>query len=304
MEYYSLPTYRRAAPPQQSVLTIGCFDGVHRGHLAVLAQAAACAREYGVPLVALTFPLDDSPKLPQYLATEQERAALLAAAGAEGLAVLPFSRTRFLSATEFIDGLLLSALGCLAAVVGEGFRFGAGAAGDAATLGARLPRGAFVVPPCLDGGVPISTTRVRGLLLAGDAEGARRLLGRPYSLSGTVAHGAGLGHTLGFPTANITPPAGQVLPAEGVYVTEVTLADGSRHRAVSDIGTRPTVGGEGVRVESHLLGVAPTLYGEEITVHLLARLRGERRFPDTRALARQLKKDCEAAKKWNKDTCN
>ena len=188
-----------------------------------------------------------------------------------------------------------------AAAVGEDFRFGRGAAGDASLLGSAFAAAGGecrVLTPLLDGGAPISSSRIRAMLAAGDVSGAARLLGRPYSLTLPVLRGKSLGHTLGFPTANQVPGEGRAIPRFGVYVTGVTLPDGTSYFGITDVGTRPTVSGSEVRIETHLLGFSGDLYGKSLTVAFLHRLRDERTFSSLSELTERITEDCKEAKEW------
>ena len=302
MEILALPALTPEHAPARTVVALGVFDGVHIAHAAVLSRARAEAEARGLPLLVFTFSLSDGPKHEPLLSDEGERAALLTAAGASYLAVGRFSALATLAPECFVEEVLVASLGAVCAVVGEDFRFGHGARGDAGVLAASLAaRGGdtVAVPPVLLEGERVSSSRIRAALLAGDVEAAARLLGRPYSVTAPVLRGRHLGHTLGFPTANQRLPAERVLPAHGVYVTTVTLPDGRRMRGVTDIGTRPTVGGEEIRMETHIPGFSGDLYGRVLTVAFLARLRGERKFGSLSALAEQIAKDCKEVRLWN-----
>ena len=290
---------RPIAPP---VVALGHFDGFHRGHAAVLAAAARLARERGLPLLVFTFAANDAPKTGALLSDDDDRAAHFAAAGADYAVFSPFSEISHLTPQAFVREVLVGELRAAAAVTGEDFRFGAGAAGDAALLASLLREvgaEAVSVPWVTADGEKISSSRIRRALDAGDCRTAAELLGRPYALSHTVLHGRHIGHTLGFPTVNGRPEPDRALPAAGVYGTAVTLPDGRRYRAVTNVGTRPTVGDGELRVETHILDFSGDLYGERITVAFLVRLRGEREFSSLSALAEQIAKDCKEIQLWN-----
>lgn len=288
--------------PSAACVALGFFDGVHRGHLSVLSAAAARARALGLPLLVYTFRASDAPKADApLLSTDAERAALFAALGARYCVLDDFSAARTTSAEGFVRDVLLGALGARAAVVGEDFRFGYRAAGDAALLSRLMAEGggeALILPPILHGGAPISSSRIRAALGAGDIALATALLGRPYALTLPVAHGRALGRTMGFPTANQALPEGHAIPADGVYVTDCITQSGARLRGVTNIGMRPTVAGHHRRMETHLIDFSGDLYGAPLTVCFLARLRGEQTFPSLAALTAQITKDRMEAKQW------
>ena len=284
------------------MVALGHFDGVHVGHAAVLATARREARGRGLPLLVFTFTADDAPKSGKHLSDDGERAAHFAAAGADYAVFAPFSALRGLAPRAFVREVLADGLGTALAVTGEDFRFGAGAAGDAALLAALLAEvgaGAVSVPPVTEGGEKVSSSRIRAALAAGDCRLATALLGRPYALTHTVLHGRHIGHTLGFPTVNGCIPPDRALPAPGVYATAVTLPDGRRYRALTNVGTRPTVGDGELRVETHILDFSGDLYGARVTVAFLTRLRDERKFSSLSALAEQISKDCKEIRLWN-----
>ena len=285
-----------------SVVALGFFDGVHRAHAAVLAAARAEADRRALPLFVLTFRGDDAPKGGAPLLTsDEERLALFAAMGVDAAVLSPFSSLSHLSPEAFVTSVLLGTLSARVAVTGENFRFGYRAAGDAARLSHLMNEGggeAIALPPVLYGGAPISSTRVRAALADGDCALAEALLGRPYALTLPVVRGEARGAGLGFPTANQRPPEGRALPLAGVYRTRVTLPSGAVAYGVTDVGTRPTVGGCEVRCETHVLDFSGDLYGAPLTVEFLARLRGEVKFSSLSELSERIRKDCEEVRVW------
>ena len=302
MQILRLADMTPIAPPPATCVALGLFDGVHRAHAAVLRRAAALAAERALPLLVYTFSGHDAPKagIPR-LCEEEERLALLASHGAELCALDLFSTARHRPPEQFFHEVLRARLHAAVTVVGEDFRFGAGATGDAAML-ARLQAAAggegVTVPAVCEGGTPISSTRIRTALAEGDVGTAASLLARPYTLTLPVVRGAALGRTLGLPTANQLLPEGRALPADGVYVTEVVTPDGARLRGVTDIGTRPTVNGGERRAETHILDYTGELYGAPLTVAFLARLRGEVAYPDLAALKAAIQHDIKEAREW------
>jgi riboflavin kinase/FMN adenylyltransferase len=292
---------------QPTLVAIGNFDGVHRGHQAVLAQALDTApAERLLPLV-LTF--DPHPAvvvgrgaLPA-LTTLERKIELLCRQGSE-LAVVIEPFTQALAKTEpadFVKQLLVEKLGARRVLVGEDFRFGRGRAGDFALL-AELGRqhGFRALAAMLerDRQGPISSTRIRGALLEGDLNEVARLLGRPHSLSGVVERGQGRGRSVGFPTANLGA-IGEALPPHGVYAVLVDQAQGDRFVAlgtgVANFGVRPTLGA-GPSFEVHLFDLERDLYSQRLRVHLLSRLREERKFAGVGELREQIGRDVEAAR--------
>lgn len=287
--------------PQHAVVALGVFDGVHRGHQALLARARALADELELPLLVLTF--RTVRKEGGLLTTPEMRVRLLAQAGADVAVFYDFEELRHLTPEAFVRHILLDRHGCRGAVCGTDYRFGQGRAGDAAALSALLaPYPVLVAPPvCTADGVQISSTRVRDALSRGDMETASALLGYHYTLCGQVRHGRGFGHKLGSPTANISLDTGLLLPRYGVYVTAVTV-DGNRYPAVTNIGRNPTVVTDGEPTcESYLLAGGGDLYGKELAVSFLLHLRDEQQFADATALREQIARDTAATRAWFAD---
>lgn len=285
-------------------LALGVFDGVHVGHRAILAAAVARARDASLVAVACTFdphPLEvlQPRRAPLTLTTLDERLELFAESALDGAVVLAF--TPALARVEpeaFVKDVLIDRLRAREVIVGFNHRFGRRARGDArllGELGARFGFRAHLVPPLTVDGVTVSSTEVRSALQRGEVGRAARLLGRPYTLSGTVVEGAGRGRTLGFPTANLRVDR-STLVAPGVYACRATVRDGE-HPAVVNVGVRPTFGGEDLAVEAHLLDFKDNLYGARLRLAFVARLREERRFPSIDALATQIRADAEAARR-------
>lgn len=281
-----------------SVVVIGNFDGVHRGHQAVLRQARAIADAEKLSCIVLTF--DPHPRevlgggTRPPLTTLGRRVELLRAHGADDVAIQPFSlEFAAWSPERFAHDLLSTRLAARAVVVGENFRFGAKRAGEIAKLrelGTELGFRAEAAQVDGDEKGPFSSTRVRDAIVAGDVAEAALVLGRPHSLSGTVEEGNRLGRTIGFPTANLGGVAEQ-LPPYGVYAIR---ADG--RGGVMNIGVRPTVDGTTLRIEAHLFDFDGDLYGLPMRVELVARIRGEQKFAGLDELEAQIVKDAAAAR--------
>lgn len=286
-----------------SVVTIGNFDGVHRGHQQVLRRAAATLEPAGArQVVVVTF--DPHPMAvlrpehaPSMLTDLDTRCRLLADAGADAVLILPFDREMAgWTPQEFIERVLVRGLRAAAVVVGGNFRFGARAAGDLALLSAAGAEHGFVVEGItLDGGPQVwSSTYIRTCLAAGDVEGAAEALGRPFCVAGTVEEGDRRGRGLGFPTANVPAAPGMAFPADGVYAGWLARRDDAqRLPAAISVGTNPTFSGQRARrVEAHVLDRDDLeLYGVRVEVGFVRRLRGMVRFDGVPALIDQMNDD-------------
>jgi len=285
--------------PGESAVALGFFDGVHLGHRAVIGAAKEAAGA-GAETIVFSFSLTDL--LPQqkngakWLTTDAQKACKCEALGVDRLLLPPFSAIAGLSPEEFAD-LLTTRLHAKTVACGYDYRFGRGASGTAEDLRRLLaPHGAEVVcvPAVLEGGEPVSSSRIRALLAAGEAEAANRLLGAPFALVSDVVHGRGIGRQLGFPTANQRFPADFLVPRHGVYAARATV-EGRAYPAVTNVGVKPTVGDDRPGAESCLIGFSGDLYGREITVEFLQFLREERKFPDLESLRAQIARDAERA---------
>jgi riboflavin kinase / FMN adenylyltransferase len=266
-------------------VAVGTFDGVHRGHREVIAGSDSVLTFEPHP-VSVVAP-QHTPKL---LTTLPVKAELIASLGVTELIVIPFDgEFAARSATEFVDDVLVGALGATQVAIGENFRFGHKAQGDPRLLAAD-ERFTTVVHPLLEvDGEIVSSSHIRGLVLAGEVAQATHFLGAPFQLRGEVVHGDERGRELGFPTANLVPDEDLVCPGHGVYAC---LANG-RPAAVS-IGVRPTFKtGRGELIEAYVLDFDGDLYGTELRLEFLARLRGERRFDTAEALIEQMHRDVE-----------
>jgi riboflavin kinase/FMN adenylyltransferase len=292
-------------------VTIGVFDGVHRGHQRIVSGAAEAAAELGIPVVVITF--DPHPaevtrpgSHPPLLCTIRRRAQLLSDEGVDAVCVLPFTyEFSQLGPDEFVRAVLVDRLHARRVVVGENFRFGHRAAGDVALLaelGEKYDFGAEGVPLLADGGVAISSSGIRARLADGDVAGASRDLGRPHRVEGVVVRGQQRGRALGFPTANLEPPSGTVVPAEGVYAGWLARLDTEgreevRWPAAISVGTNPTFDGQEQTVEAYALDRDDLdLYGVHVAVDFVARLRGMVRYESAAALAEQMRRDVDEAR--------
>ncbi len=286
------------------VVTIGNFDGVHRGHQALFAKALERARALDGTSVAMTFEphpmrvLRPAVNLPLITPLEQ-KLRLIQEFGIQVVVCARFDENfARLSADDFVDKLLVGRLGAAEVVVGYDFAFGHKGLGDMDLLRQKSRRHGFAVhevgPVMLDG-LPVSSTRVRQVVRACDMATARRLLGRHYQVRGRVVTGFGRGgRLLGFPTANLRAED-ELLPGAGVYAVLVELEPGSFLPGVTNIGSNPTFDNDGITVETHLLDFSGDLYGREIALHFVEHLRGEKRFSSIEALAAQIAADSAQA---------
>ncbi len=288
------------------VATIGNFDGVHLGHQAVIGQLAERAEELHLPTLVMLFepqPLEffRPQAAPGRLMRLREKLQALRRYSVNRVLLCRFD-TRFaaLSAEDFIARILVDGLGVRYLVVGDDFRFGAGRRGDLAMLEQAGARHGFQVVNMhtfsIDG-ARVSSTRVREALGAGDLEGAEKLLGRPYRMSGRVAHGNKLGRTFGIPTANIQLHR-QSSPLHGIFFVEVFGLEREPLPGVASLGTRPTVGGTHMLLEVHLLDFADDIYGRHVSVNFLHKLRDEMRFASLDELRQWIERDIAAARAY------
>lgn len=291
----------------RSVVVIGNFDGVHRGHQAVVGAALEAASETGAAARALTFhphPQEVLGNAPRPVLTSLVRKRALLERAGIGVVVEPFTlELAALSPEQFVEQILVRKLDAECVLVGENFRFGKGRGGDLdelVRLGARFGFSARAQSLAGDEAGLFSSTRVRQALSAGDLGAAERCLGRPHSVAGTVQRGDGRGRTIGVPTANLAEIA-EVLPPNGVYACLVDreLEDGTSRPlglGVANIGVRPTAAA-GFSVEVHLLDFDQDLYGARLRVHWVERLRSELKFPGLDALRAQIERDKDAARR-------
>jgi riboflavin kinase/FMN adenylyltransferase len=285
-------TWLPDAEPRPRRLAVGEFDGVHLGHRAVIGDADTVLTFEPHPR-AVVLP-DAAPKLITPLPV---KADIIAGLGVRELVVIPFDK-EFASKTaeEFVDEVLVGTLGATEVRVGENFRFGHKAQGDVTLLRSRPEFETRVADMFEVDGEIVSSTHIRGLIVAGEVEAANRFLGLPFHLRGVVQGGDQRGRTLGFPTANLIPDNALVYPGNGVYACRAAVGDDWWPAAVS-IGVRPTfVTGRGVLVEAFLIGFDGDLYGKELRLAFLKRLRGERRFDSSEALVDQMHRDVEDAR--------
>lgn len=285
------------------VVAIGNFDGVHLGHRAILKAAVDRARAAGGTAFALTF--DPLPaklltpdRAPQLILAPDDKLELLRLSGIDGVIVLNFTlELSLLSPRDFVRDHLCERIGAREVVVGHSQTFGHNRAGNAATmvqLGREFGFATDVIGPVEIGGVQVSSTKVRELILAGDLRGAARLLGRYHFLSGPVVRGRERGRTIGFPTANLDCQT-ECLPPDGVYAARVVLGD-DPHPSIANIGVRPTFSESTRAIEAHIFDFARDLYGMRIKIELVERIRAERKFDSADALKAQIALDEKKAR--------
>ncbi|CNH55215.1 bifunctional riboflavin kinase/FMN adenylyltransferase [Yersinia thracica] len=286
------------------VLTIGNFDGVHRGHQALLEQLKREGQRLGLPVMVMIFepqPLElfAADKAPARLTRLRDKARYLAETGVDYLLCVKFDpRFAAITAQAFVAKLLVAKLGVKFLTVGDDFRFGAERQGDFQLLqqaGAEFGFDVISTDSFCDGGLRISSTAIRQALHDDDLVLAETLLGHPYSISGRVVHGDELGRTIGFPTANL-PLKRLVAPVKGVYAVDVYGLGPKPLPGVANIGTRPTVAGVRQQLEVHLLDITMDLYGRHIDVVLRAKLRNEQRFASLDVLKQQIAHDVVTAR--------
>ena len=301
------------------VLTIGVFDGVHRGHAELIARAVKSGRARGVPTVLMTFdphPMEVvfSGSHPAQLTTLTRRAELAEELGIDGVLVMPFT-TDFMKITpeRYIHELLVERLHVLDVVVGENFTFGKKAAGNVATLRKAGERFGFAVESVSlvadqhqAETVTFSSTYIRACVDAGDVVAAAEALGRPHRVEGVVVRGDGRGRGLGYPTANVAPPMHSAIPADGVYAGWFTVLGhgpeagsvqpGRRYAAAVSVGTNPTFSGRTRTVEAYVLDTAADLYGQHVAVDFVARIRGQKKFDSVDKLVDAMGRDTEKAR--------
>ena len=287
MKVTRLPDVERAAARS---VAVGTFDGVHLGHREVIRGADSVLTFDPHPVAVV------SPQhTPRLLTTLERKAELIASLGVHELIVIPFdAEFAKRSARQFVDDVLVGAIGARQVAIGENFRFGHKAQGDARLLSAD-ERFETVVHPLLEvDGEIVSSSHIRGLVLAGEVAKAGRLLGASFELQGEVVHGDERGRELGFPTANLVPDETLACPGHGVYACVAESESVGRRAAAVSIGVRPTFDtGRGELIEAYVLDFDGDLYGSQLRLRFLARLRGERRFEDPDALIEQMHRDVQ-----------
>lgn len=280
-----------------TAVSLGMFDGLHRGHFAVLN--AMNARANGLKTVLFTFSTDTAKpeaKTNLHLLSVRMRDKLLCGFGVDCIVEPEFASIRDMTPEEFAKDFLLGRLNAKMVFCGEDFRFGKKAAAGADDMRKLLSGAAelVVVPVLCEGGEAISTTRIRGLIQNGDISKANELLGRPFAIDFTVEHGRKLGRTWGLPTINQAFPENFVVPRFGVYASTAVIG-GTEHVSVTNVGVKPTVGSSHVLAETYIQNFSGDLYGERVPVKLMEFIRGERKFGSVEELKAQIEADNRAS---------
>jgi riboflavin kinase/FMN adenylyltransferase len=297
-----------SAVPQHlrgGIVALGNFDGFHLGHQAVVGRAVERARAEGRPVLVATFDPHPvryfKPDTPPFrLTTLDQRQRLFGAAGADAMLVFRFDQELAgVTAEDFVTDRLLARIGAAGVVTGEDFTFGKGRGGNIDVLramGEELGFSVDTVAPVMDGGSPVSSSRIREALQIGDCEAATRLLTRPFAIQGVVEHGDKRGRTIGYPTANMTL-VNYLRPAFGIYAVRGRLADGRVLDGAASLGIRPMFDPPKELLEPYFFDFSGDLYGQAIEVELISYLRPEAKFHDLDALVRQMDADCVEARR-------
>jgi len=296
-------------PLPPAVLCLGNFDGVHTGHAALLNEALRIKHRLATQykdIVAGVVTFSPSPNEvllaspPPRITEPEEKARLIAEAGMDRLYIVDFEYVRDMTPGRFISEILKETCRCVHAVCGFNFRFGVGGCGGPDTLDREFAGNVSVLGPVMCDGVAVSSTAIRHAVLAGEMEVAAAMLGRPYSLTAQVVRGCSVGGRLGFPTANQKFPPGKLIPKAGVYIS-ACVVDGVRRPAVTDVGVRPTFGGEDeLRCETHIIGYEAELYGHTVKTEFYKYLRPECRFESPDKLASAVRADIKFALEYFK----
>lgn len=289
---------------QNTVVTIGNFDGVHRGHMEIFRRLVSCGAERGFLSVVVTFephPLRIlAPEaVPPMITTFDQKIALIGSSGVDCLVIVPFT-AEFAGTTadDFVRDVLCDSLGMRHIIIGHDYAFGKGRAGNYETLvriGAEKGFTLEDMEPVGEDGVVFSSSLARRMISEGDAEGAARILGRYHTIAGTVVHGRDIGHSLGFPTANITTD-NELLPPDGVYAVIVSV-DGRDVQGACSIGLNPTFEGGTRTVEVFMMDFEGQIYGRTIAISFVRKLRDIRKFPDVPGLVAAITRDVRNARK-------
>lgn len=301
MQIYSELSPLALGEKQGAAVAMGYFDGIHIGHRSVIGGAVEWAKAHGAAPVVFTFhlPMENKMKGKRLISTADKH-RLIESLGVEHYLVPDFEAIKGLSAEEFVRGIVKDcharALFC-----GENFTFGARAAGDPALLQKLCqPLGVevHILPMAQFEGRPVSSTRIRAALAEGKIEEVNAMLGEDYCIDFPVRHGRQLGRTLGFPTINQIYPAGMQMPKSGVYITQVMLEDGSLHPGATGLGSRPTVGGEGITCETFLPGFSGQLYGSRVRLRFCRWLKPTVKFDTLAQLTDYVSGAADAALAW------
>jgi len=283
---------------QESVVTIGNFDGLHRGHQVLIKKAVEYAKSNNISSVVFTFknhPVNYfKPNSIKNIITNDDKVRILESMGVDYIINIPFDEYMTkISGFDFVKGILLDTLGAKKIIVGYDFAFARNKEGNIKLLQELSSKYGFdleVVNPITLDNIRISSTYIRDLILNGNIENVYKYLGRNYKLSGEVIHAKKLGRTIGFPTANISINKDMVIPKVGIYATKVYV-NGQTYYGATNIGYNPTVNGEGLSIETNILEFNEDIYGKVITIEFLERIRDEKKFNGIEELKKQLQKD-------------
>ena len=293
-----------------SVVTIGVFDGVHIGHQAIMSAVKRSALERGVKSVVITFDrnpieiVDKNANIP-YITILEQKLRLIEEQGIDMALVLPIEEGLVqMSAEAFVADIMRDKLAVVKAVVGSNFAFGKGRAGNARLLGLLAGEYGYeleVIQPVKCANSTVSSTAIRKIISSGKIETASEMLGHPYVMHGKVVKGRGIGKSIGYPTANLKPANMQVVPSDGVYTANVEVG-GKERQAVVSLGTRPTIGDGNHTIEVYIIEYSGDLYGAEIEIAFLHKLREEKKFENMEELKSQIAGDIEKTILLNKNT--
>lgn len=295
-------------PRRRQVVALGCFDGVHTGHMQVLNEMKTAAQRLGLPTCVFAFDQPPrnffAPGSVPVITPKKEKLEIFRSIGIDTVVCVPFNeKITSISAESFVNDILIGGLGAAHVVCGYNYAFGQKAKGSPTLIKALcepLGIGVTVVGDFKKDGVTVSSSLIRALVSNGQVEDAGKYLGRPYSVTSAVVDGQHLARKLGFPTVNLTPHSSQLMPKYGVYVT-ATRVDGQKKYGITNVGVRPTVDTHILCVETHLFDFDGDLYGKEITVEFLHFIRGETKFDSVDKMAEQIGKDIEQAKRYVND---
>ncbi len=289
---------------ENTAVALGNFDGLHTGHMHLIGSMLQTAKEKGIAPAVFTFSnhpsaLITGEKVPEIIYAE-DKAKILEEAGVKYLFNIPFTKEIMgMSPEEYVKKLLLESFRMKDAFCGFNYRFGAKAAGDTelfTKLSKELGFDLHVMDAVKSGDRVVSSTVIRAAVMDGDMKSAAELLGRPYVIKGTVQEGNRIGRTIGFPTCNISVDEGMVAPANGVYLT-LCAVDGEVHRSITNVGVKPTIGEYEKNIETNIFDFDRQIYGTEIEVRFLDRIRSERKFAGIDELKAQIGRDCEEARR-------
>lgn len=300
MRSYTLSSFRKKSP---CVCALGCFDGVHIGHVALIEEAKNIA--HALKLSSLVWSFREPPKnffskVPvPILTTPEEKREIIRSLGVDIYVGIPFeTKIASFTAEEFFKKILIDKIGAAHIVCGFNYRFGRGGSGDTALLEKLCGEygiGLSIIPPVVVDGVTVSSSTIRSYLIDGRLDAAKALLGRPYSLRAKVVNGQHLGRTLGFPTTNQSFSLGKLAPKNGVYLSRISFA-GKQKYGITNTGFRPTVNGDTLCSETHIFNFNGNLYEKILTVEFLEFLREEKKFESLDELSMQVHSDMEIAK--------